>query len=197
MAVPKNLAGEMVGEVIEFTRCYTLWRELMDPSNRDARTNHMDFLLTVSISLQMSFCVQAFQLFDKNNKTKSLRRLIEKMRSSNSALANQLAAAINAQEALLAKVFRLRNNVYAHRNDSRHPRDFFADVALTPKQMKEIVELAQNVISDIAAAAGVGKKEVINKGFQEQARFILTDTRDVLRILGDLPGVDLGRPPFK
>jgi hypothetical protein len=37
MSVSKSAVREMVSEVIEFTRGYVVWRELMERSNRDVR----------------------------------------------------------------------------------------------------------------------------------------------------------------
>jgi len=180
MAIPGNMAREMVDEVIEFTRSYTIWRELMEKSHSIIRTTHTDFFLTVTNSMVLAFCVGTYQLFDKNSRTKSLCRLIADLRPSDAALAQRLDSQIKGQEPILEILFHIRNNVYGHRNKSKHPRDIFADAKLTPAMMKSVVQLAPEVVSAVAVASGAGKPDDLQMEFRDHERYVLEDTREVL-----------------
>lgn len=183
MGIPGNMVREMTDEVLEFTRTYTVWRELMDPSRFSARINHEDFLLTVQTSLLSPICVRTFQLFDHDPKTKSLRTLIKDVRSSDPQLALELERSIKGQQAVIDKFCRLRHNVYAHRNKQQTPRDVFADVKLTPKMMNGMVQLAQDVVLRLAVFVGVGKEKELQKEFCDHQQRVLADTRAVLDAL--------------
>jgi hypothetical protein len=183
MSVSKSAVREMVSEVIEFTRGYVVWRELMDRGNRDVREEHPDFLLTVTNSFVQGFCVSTYQLFDRDSRTKSLSRLIGDLRSSDAALAQHLQSKITAQQAALQKLFRIRCNVYAHRNRSLGPEALFATVGLTPRQMRAVVDLAQDTVSDLGVASGLGAKDELERQFQSHEQWVLDDTRRVLRAL--------------
>ena len=52
----------MVDEVIEFTRAYAVWRELVHKTNTPVRREHPDFLLAVTNALVLSFCVGTLSL---------------------------------------------------------------------------------------------------------------------------------------
>ena len=183
MSVSKDAVREMVNEVIEFTRGYVVWRELMGKSNRDVREEHVDFLLTVTNSFVQGFCVSIYQLFDRDSRTKSLQRLIEELRTSDATLAQGLQSKITAQHAALQKLFHIRCNVYAHRNKSQSPEALFTTVGLTPRQMRAVVDLAQDVVSDLAVASGVGAKDELEKQFRFHEQWVLDDTRQVLQAL--------------
>src|SRR5438093_9424767 len=109
MAISATVVREMVAEVVEFTRAYAVWRGLMEPSNRDVRQHHPDFLLTVTNCMVQGFCVGTFLLFDRDSRTKSLWRLIEELRLSDPTLAQGLARSIDGRRPELEKVFSVRH----------------------------------------------------------------------------------------
>lgn len=189
-APPAKMVREVIDEVIEYSRVYASWRELMHPAQYNARFYHEEFLLTVSISLLSSFCVRTFQLFDKDSRTKSLRTLITDIRQSHPRIAQKLESAISAQQPLLNKMIRLRHNVYAHRNKRLSPHDVFAAVKLTPKEMKLMVQLAQQVISEISDASGTGRESDIKQEFQSHEKRILDGARNALECLRGFDGED-------
>jgi hypothetical protein len=127
--------------------------------------------------------VSTYQLFDRDSRTKSLRRLIEELRSSDATLAQCLQSKVAAQQAALQKLFHIRCNVYAHRNKSQSPEALFATVGLTPRQMRAVVDLAHEVVSDLAVASGLGAKDEIEKQFQSHEQWVSDDIRRVLRAL--------------
>jgi hypothetical protein len=183
MAIPSRIIREMISEVIEFTRTYAVWQELMQPAKANVRGAHQDFLLTVTNALVLSFCVGVYQLFDRNSQTKSLIRLIEDIRPSDSVLAQKLTARITADKSVIQRVSRLRNTVYAHRNKFQHPQDVFAAVKLTPRMMKSLVQLAQEVVAYLAVAVGTDTKKDLETEFRRHEDYVLSDTREVLHAL--------------
>jgi len=183
MAIPSKIVREMIDEVIEFSRTYAVWQELMQKSNAPIRTEHPDFLLTVTNALVGGFCIGTYQLFDRDSRTKSLRRLIEDVRLSHPSVTQQLESKIAAHKTVLDKIFRLRNNVYGHRNRSQHPRDVYAAVGLTPRMMEGVVCLAQDVVSTLAVTVGVGQKDELEREFSNHKDCVLEDTRRVTHAL--------------
>jgi len=183
MVIPSKTIREMVSEVIEFTRTYAVWRELMQPAKANVRGVHQDFLLTVTNALVLSFCVGTYQLFDRDTRTKSLIGLIEDIRPSDSVLAQKLTARITADKSVIERVSRLRNNVYAHRNKLQHPQDVFGAVKLTPRMMKALVQLAQEVVASLAVAVGTDTKKDLETEFRRHENYVLSDTREVLDAL--------------
>jgi hypothetical protein len=174
----------MISEVIEFTRSYVAWRELVEPKNRPVREEHPDFFLTVTNSLVQGFCVSTYQLFDRDTRTKSLPHLIEELGSSHTSLVQGLQSAIQTQRPVLDKIFHIRCNVYAHRNRSQDPQAVFKAAGLTPRQMKAVVHLSQNIVSSLADAAGVEKKGDVDAQFRSHEDWVLDDTRQVVLALG-------------
>jgi hypothetical protein len=49
--------------------------------------------------------------------------------------------------------------------------------------MKEVVQLARDVASALAAEAGAGKKDDLEKQFRDHEQNVLADTREVLHAL--------------
>jgi hypothetical protein len=183
MTAASNSIREMVDEVIEFSCSYIVWRELMEPSNVEVRSAHPDFLLTITNSMVRGFFVGAYQLFDWNGKTKSLLRLIEDLRSSNPVLAQHIESTVKAQRHVLDKIFSIRNNVYAHRNRTKRPESMFSAAGITPRMLKIIVDLAQKVVSMLAVAEGVAKKDEMDRKFRDYKDYVLTATRRVVHPL--------------
>ena len=187
MAISPDSVGEMIERVVELSRSYAIWWELQKKPNakRYAATfqDHQDFFGTIIHSLLQGFCVIAYQLFERRNDTKSIRSLVDELSFSDSSLAAQLRARVDARKPLLGKVFSIRGNVYAHRNKARAPQATFAAARLTPKEMKTVVHLAQNTVASLAEAAGFGTKDDLKGDIRRRQAFAIIETRDVMRVL--------------
>ena len=177
----------MIERVVELSRSYAVWWELQKKPNtkRYAATfqDHQDFFGAIIHSLLQGFCVIAYQLFERRNDTKSIRSLVDELSLSDSGLATQLRAKVDSQKPLLGKVFSLRGNVYAHRNKAQTPHAAFAAARLTPKEMKAVVHLAQNLVASLAEAAGLGSKGDVKRDIRRRQAFAILDTRKVMRVL--------------
>jgi hypothetical protein len=160
MAISSDAVGEMVERTVELSRSYAIWWEFQNKPNAKRYAavfrDHEDFFGAIIHSLLQGFCVIAYQLFERRNDTKSIRSLLDELSLSDSALAAQLKAKVDAQKSLLGKAFSIRGNVYAHRNKAQTPHAVFAAAKLTPKEMKALVHLAQNTVASLAEAAGLG-----------------------------------------
>jgi hypothetical protein len=187
MAISADEVGEMVESVVELSRSYAIWWELQKKPNakRYATTfqDHQDFFGAIIHLLLQGFCVIAYQLFERRNATKSIRSLLDELSLSDSGLAAQLTAKVDAQKSLLGKVFSIRGNVYAHRNKARTPHAVFAAAKLTPKEMKAVLHLAQNTVASLAEAAGLGSKDDVKGDIRRRQAFAILDTRQVMRVL--------------
>ena len=47
----------------------------------------------------------------------------------------------------------LRHKVFAHRDRSQPPEDWFAEAGISPKEMETVVRTAQDIISTLVGAA--------------------------------------------
>lgn len=192
MAISADAVSEMVERVVELSRSYAIWWELQKKPNtkRYAATfqDHQDFFGAIVHSLLQGFCVIAYQLFERRNDTKSIRSLLDDLSLTDSVLAAQLRAQVDARKSLLGKVFSIRGNVYAHRNKTQTPHTAFAAAKLTPKEMRAIVHLAQNTVTSLAAAADLGSKVEIKCDIRRRQAFAILDTRKVMRVLTSATG---------
>lgn len=187
MAISTDAVGEMVERVVELSRSYAIWWELQKKPNAKRYApvlqGHQDFFGAIVHSLLQGFCVIAYQLFEKRKDTKSIRSLVADLSHSDPVLASQLRAQIDVQKTLLGKVFSIRGNVYAHRNKAKTPHATFAAAKLTPKEMKAVVCLAQNMVASLADAAGLGSKADMKGDIRRRQAFAILDTREIMRVL--------------
>jgi len=149
---------EVKDQVIELGRCYALWWYFLEKSNasRYARVerHYPDFFITTVDSLRTSFFVTAYRLFDKRTDVRSLVPLVNRLDVSDPALGAALRARIAAIEDIIEKKIKvLRHKVFAHRDRSQPPEDWFAEAGISPKEMETVVRTAQDIISTLVGAA--------------------------------------------
>ena len=187
MAIPTDTVGEMIERVVELSRSYAIWWELQKKPNTKRYApvfqSHQDFFGAIVHSLLQGFCVITYQLFEKRKDTKSIRSLADNLSPSNPVLASELHAQIDVHKPLLGKVFFIRGGVYAHRNKAQTPHATFAAARLTPKEMKAVVHLAQNMVASLADAAGLGSKAEVKRNIRRRQAIAILDTREIMRVL--------------
>ena len=178
---------EMIERVIELSRSYAIWWELVEKSNfeRFAQVidNHEDFFAATTHSLFQGFTVITYQLFEKRKDTTSLRSLIDTLASSDPALARNLQSTIDSKLPLLKKAFSIRGNVYAHRNKSQTPEAFFAAAGLSSNQMREILDLARNIVCTFAESANVEPRAELEEEIRLREEYSRDDTRLIMQAL--------------
>lgn len=184
----QSAVREMVERVIELSRSYAIWWELVEKSNFDqfarVRGNHKDFFDATIHSLFQGFAIISYQLFDKRTDSTSLRVLINS-KSTDSVLARQLNDAIDLKLPLLKKVFAIRNKVYGHRDKSRLPEALFEEAGMSPSLMREILDLARDVVCALAESAGLDTKADLEKEILWREKYAREDTRLIMQTLGE------------
>jgi hypothetical protein len=187
MAISPDAVSEMLERAVELSRSYAIWWELQKKPNAKryaaAFQDHQDYFEAIIHSLLQGFCVITYQLFERRKDTTSVRSLIEELADSDSALAAQSRAQIDALKPIIGKVFSIRGNVYAHRNKAQKPYATFADARLKPKEMRAVVFLAQNIVASLAGAAQLGSKGEIKRDIRRRQASAILDTRHVMRAL--------------
>lgn len=177
----------MIERVIELSRSYAIWWQLVEKSNRDRFSqvieNHDDFFAATTHSLFQGFTVITYQLFERSKKTTSLRSLVDALALTDPTLAQKLQTNIEAMLPVLNKAFSIRGNVYGHRNKSKSPEAFFAAADLTSNQMREILDLARDVVSALAESANVGAREEIVEEIRLREECSRDDTRFIMEAL--------------
>lgn len=181
---------EMIERVIELARSYAIWRQLVEQSGFDRFSrvieNHEDFFSATTHSLFQGFTVITYQLFERSKDATSLRSLVDALALTDTALAQKVQTDIEGKLPLLKKTYSIRGNVYAHRNKSQPPEAFFAAAGLTSDQMREILDLARDVVSALAESAGVETRTDIEKEIRLREECSRDDTRRIMEVLEKL-----------
>jgi AbiU2 len=188
MAIFSEDIWEMNERVIELSRSYAILWVFWDSENNKHYSgvikDHQDFFYAIGSSLFQGFCIITYQLFDKRGDVKSLPDLINYLTSLDQKLEQQLKSKIDSQRPLLDKFFSFRHKIYAHRDKSKRPWEVFGNQSKTriKSEMKAIVDLAQEIISAMAEAAGIEKDEFVeNLRLREDNAGI--DATEVLKAL--------------
>lgn len=187
MTPHESAIREMVERVIELSRSYAIWWELVEKSNFERFSqvidSYEDFFSATTHSLFQGFTVMTYQLFETNRETTSLRTLVNSLKSTDPVLAAKLQAAIDSRLPLLKKAFSIRGNVYAHRNKSQPPETFFAAAALSAAEMREIRDLARDVVCALAESAGVDPAAELEEEIGLREACSREDTRLIMQAL--------------
>ena len=166
MKTYENELDEMIDVVIKLIWNYTIFCKLFEKKEAyaDARQAHPEFFVTMADSLLCSFFVAADLLFNEKKKATSLRKLIKDIEVSNPQLAKKLNGKIpTSKGSLIGKIAIMRNQVFAHRWNAKTPQVVFHEASVTPNMMKEITELAQSIICDLAEGFGGIKRVNIER----------------------------------
>ena len=178
---------EMIERVIELTRSYTIWWQLVEQSNFERFSqvidNYRDFFEATTHSLFQGFTVITYQLFDKRKGTTSLQSLVKALALADAVLAKKLQTAIDEKLPLLQKVYSIRCNVYAHRNKSQPPEVLFEEIKLLSEQMREILDLARDLVSTLSETAGNETKIAIEEEIKLREDCSKDDTRRIIEAL--------------
>ncbi len=157
----------MIDAVVKLVWNYTIFCALFEKNDicREAREMHAAFFITMHDSLLCSFCVTTDLLFheDTNGKATSLCNLIRDIEVSKPDLAKTLNEKIHANKVLLNKIGILRNQVCAHRWESKTPEGVFSEAGVKLNMMTTIVDLAKCTICQLAEDAGGNRKENLEK----------------------------------
>jgi hypothetical protein len=180
---------EMIEQVIELSRSHALWWYFINNENvkRFAKVEwcYPAFFGTILNSLRQSVCIILYQLFDKRRDVTSLVGLVEELNGADPLLSRQLQDKIHGADAALKKVFSLRHKVFAHRDKAVAPQAVFASVKLTPRELKALVRLAQDIVSTLAQEAGMKPKAALEEQFRQLDDAVTTDADNLMRTLKD------------
>jgi AbiU2 len=161
---------EMIYQVIELTRCYAVYWEIVKKTNFDRYSKvyakYEDFFGTLRNALEHGFFVIAYQLFDPTLKNKSLLQIVKKLEQSDSKLAQKLELKIKELKPLLIKIYSIRCEVFAHRNQKKSPSQIFDAAKITPRQMEQIVHYSQKIVIDLAEFIGLDDRERLENDFR-------------------------------
>ena len=185
---PNDLAvRQMIERVIELTRTYAIWWQIVEKSNLDRYSmvieSHEDFFTATTHSLFQGFTIVACQLFEKKENTISLRSLVDVLALTDSTSAQRLETDIKGKWHLIKKVIQIRGNVYAHRNKIRPPETLFSEVGLTSNEMREILDLARDVVSSLAESAGIEPRADIEEKIRRREEYSREDARRIMEAL--------------
>ena len=178
---------ETISDVIEFTWSYSIWWELGNKENfqrySKVREAYPNFFRAMIGSFQQGLCVITHRLFDegKNKKIQSLPKLISHLKSSNPSLARQLQVLVNAERENIEGIVSVRHGVYAHRDKSQSPEKIYFTAKITPRKIKSLVYLSQQIVVALAESAHVEKKELLIDNFRHCEKDVQDETLLILQ----------------
>jgi hypothetical protein len=162
MQSPQEEVKELIDQVLRLTQGFEIWWEIVRKENKapypELRETHLPFFEPVQFLLSESLFVICYQLFDYRPDSKHFKGLIKSIAAKNQTVANACEAKIATNKSVIEKVVTIRHKVFAHREKGTHPFDTFANQRLTIKELRGMVELAQDVVSDLSEALGVRSK---------------------------------------
>jgi hypothetical protein len=154
----KVIVKELGDSVIDLTRCFTIWFEIVNAEKKAEResmvNDHADFFISTTESLLTSFCIITYRLYDKRNDVSSICKVLKLMEKVNPNLKSELEIEINSHSEVIEKIRRLRHKVFAHRDLAVSPVLIFKAVQLSPDQMKNLVALSQNIVGQLLELTG-------------------------------------------
>jgi hypothetical protein len=178
---------EMAERVIELSRSYAIWWELVQASNFERFSqvidDHEDYFAAITHSLFQAFVIISYQLFENRKDTTSLRSLVNDLEKSNPAVGFKLRSAIDEKLPLIKKVFSIRGNVYAHRNKLQAPEAFFASAGLSADHMREVLNLARDVVCALAEFANLETRADLEEEIRLREECSRDDTRIIMQAL--------------
>jgi len=176
---------EMIDVVIKLTWSYTIFRALFEKkdADREAREMHPEFFLTMHDSLFCGFCVATALLFEDKGKATSICNLVKEIEVSKPERANRLNERIRANRLAIGELEKIRHQVCAHRWKKKSPQEVFDEVRPRVSMMKDVVDLAKSIISELAEDAGVEKWENMERQqlSKETLQAIADDAGEVMR----------------
>ncbi len=182
----KERIQELINDVSQISCHYTIWWQLMNRPDRKAyqrviTADYCDFFLPVATALEKAFHIGIWQLFE--TKHLSLQTVVKGLEKSDSMLHHELKAQIDAHKVSLVKVFSIRSEVHAHRSLSVEPSQSYSRCKLTPREMKNLVGLAQALVSSLAENIGIAAKSEITDCFKQRQKLAQEHTRQLLSSL--------------
>jgi hypothetical protein len=161
MKTYENELDEMIDVVVKLIWNYTIICKLFEKKEiyTQVREAYPQFFITMYESLLCSLCVTIDLLFCKKQKATSLCNLIKDIESSRPEFAKGLNEKISLKDGLIEKIGGIRNQVCAHRWEAKTPKEVFAEVGIKLNMIKEIADLAQLIVSELAEEAGGNRRE--------------------------------------
>lgn len=188
-----DLIQDIVGQVIELTWCYSIWWVVADKSNRPKYQTvlmaYPNYFKATFELYQATFFVVAHRLFDHEKSSVSLRSLVQSMATSNPTLTAVLEKKLDGSADRLSKVLRVRHNVYGHRSKSISPQTEFARLGIKPNDMKALVQLAQEIIIELAVELGEPESGALADKFKRCEQDVRDETFMILEAIKKCEGL--------
>jgi AbiU2 len=159
--------AEMTDVVTKLVWNYTVFCGLFEKAevHQSTRLQHSEFFLTMYESLFGSFCMAARVLFNKEKSQDSLPNLINyvEVTKQKSDLAKILNDKIGASHNSLEILRKMRNKTFGHRNKADTQQQVWNEFRPRLDMMKEITNLAQFIILELAQEFGGERRENLEK----------------------------------
>jgi hypothetical protein len=128
----------------------------------------------------VAFVVHIAALFENRSDTINLPDLVREFRQLNlmsAPVAADVDALLSQAAPWVQKVSILRNNLFAHRNDSLSYDGAFKKAAVTPRQMRELTEIGLTIVNHLLKSRGL-KEHVFQTMAVEDAEAILSALKE-------------------
>ncbi|HEY3857122.1 MAG TPA: hypothetical protein VGO67_22280 [Verrucomicrobiae bacterium] len=167
---------ELIDSTIRLSQHHVIWWEIMTPNTAahfdGVRDEYLDFFEPVCYAFVQGFFVISYQLFDKREDSKHIRLLVNEVLEKDAALGVKLQSKLEKYPGI-KKIKTIRHKIFAHRDRVLSPGQILKKCPIVIREMKDIVDFIQDIVSDVIEAAGGGKKaDVLRK---------ITDCQDSAR----------------
>jgi len=146
-------ARELAGIVAELSQHYALWWELGHPEIRSKWkrqfNDHSDFFDSSARAHFQSVLIMAYQLLDSRSDVVSIRKLLQEIEVSHSALVAASNAAISPHQEIFDRMNGIRSKVFAHRDSALGPDAIFELASLSPEAIGACVDTLCRVMNDL------------------------------------------------
>jgi hypothetical protein len=175
---------ELVERAGELSRYHEIWWQLVNRENeaayRPVLETYETYFETTTHALLQGFSIIVYQLFERRRDSYSIAWLLGELKSAFPVPVAAVRAEIEQHKPLLAKVFSLRNKVYAHRSTSAPPESVFAEVGITPNEMRKVVALVQRAVAELVPCNDGRSSAELQEIFTTHASIARAETEALL-----------------
>jgi hypothetical protein len=178
---------ELIERVIELSRSHSIWWELVNDDNKGKYemkiSDHEDFFAATAHAHFLSMVVILYQLFDKRPRTKSIRHLLDALEKTHPDEVANVRQRLDPSWPIFKKVFDIRGNVYAHRNESLAPDKVFERAGLKANALGSLIGLTQDIVALLGSLVGIDSQQALIDEFSRRADSAREDLQLVLHAL--------------
>jgi hypothetical protein len=133
------------------------WLMISDDPDREqflqGRNRFSDFFEPTMVAHYVNFVITLASLYDTSEDAFSLDRLFKLLAPNQSKKGRpfqEIAAALEAASVVGKRLYLIRSKLIAHRLDKMLTRDYYAEAALSPDELRDLLQASQAIFTDLS-----------------------------------------------